>query len=104
MGWEQACHQWFVEIWVTRNKIAMHRIANRYKLEDWRCGLIRYTFEEYKKLENRGIRLANHPRARLQQYGSMIAGMPNWPEKLRKLEVTQEGSAESTSRRELRSP
>ena len=103
IGWEQACHQWFVEILgYPRNKMAMHWLANRYRLEDWRCGLNPVAvFEEWKNWKTRGIRPANHPRTRLQQYGRMIAGVPDWPEKLRKLEVTQEASAESTSRREL---
>ena len=91
-AWDGSRHatSGLLKFWVTRNKMAMHGIANRYKLEDWRCGLNPVAlFEEWKNWKNRGIRPANHPRTRLQQYGRMIAGMPNWPEKLRKLEVTQ---------------
>ena len=40
IGGSKACHQWFVEILsYPRNKMAMHGLASRYRLEDWRCGL-----------------------------------------------------------------
>ncbi|MFP4674524.1 MAG: DUF2851 family protein [Opitutales bacterium] len=86
MGWNEACHQSCLEaLGYARNRASMSRLAVRYPLERFRRGDLDpdslYQEEAaYWKLS--GVRPANHPRTRLRQYCKLVAGNPDWPEKL----------------------
>lgn len=85
MGWEQACHQWFLEVLgYPRNKKSMHEIGNFYSLEDWRVGLdVQRVYQLMTSWKKKGMRPANQPINRLHQYQQIVAKVPHWPDELK---------------------
>ena len=90
--WEVACHQWFLEVLgYRRNRAPMAKIALRFPLKVWMEGLNPedvYSSETNWKL--RGSRPANHPRKRLEQYAQIMKSRPNWMEKLKSMNFSND--------------
>jgi hypothetical protein len=88
VGWTAAAHCTALEILGYRhNRAAMLTVATKYPLEAWRDGAgIAAMYEESGALwQTQGVRPANHPRARLQQYAAWVAAHSDWPERLRRM-------------------
>jgi hypothetical protein len=85
VGWPAAAHCTALEILGYRhNRAAMLTVATKYPLEAWVDGVnLARVFDESGALwQTQGVRPANHPRARLQQYQGWIAAQPDWPARL----------------------
>lgn len=93
LGWAEACHHTALEILGYRqNRVPMLRSAAQFGWEAWREG--RVTNEEafaaaFDMWTTRGVRPANHPRHRLEQYADWVARMPDWPERLATLSLPE---------------
>jgi hypothetical protein len=82
----EACHQLTLEaLGYRRNRPPMSALALKYPLAAWAKhpplpGLL---FEEEKgRWKLAGLRPANHPRLRLEQYAKVVAAQPDWPQAL----------------------
>lgn len=107
LGWEEACHQTALEILGYRsNRTPMLRIASHFPHQAWRNASP--TVEKLESVAKdrwslRGVRPANHPRTRIEQYANWMASAPDWPSRLRELGFPgAQGSRENASVRELR--
>ncbi len=88
LGWTEAAHHTALEILgYRRNRAAMLAVAARHPLEAWIAGVEPAAiFAEGGGLwQLQGVRPANHPRARLQQYQRWVASSPDWPERILRL-------------------
>ncbi len=97
LGWAEAAHHTALEILGYRqNRAAMLAMAARYPLEAWIAGVDPAAiFAEGRGLwQLSGVRPANHPLARLQQYQRWVAASPDWPERILQLAA---GWPENTS-------
>ncbi len=85
-GFAEACHQLTLEaLGYRRNRPPMSALALKYPLAAWatRPPLPGLLFEEEKgKWKLAGLRPANHPRLRLEQYAKVVAENPDWPQDL----------------------
>ncbi|HQF39205.1 MAG TPA: DUF2851 family protein, partial [Opitutaceae bacterium] len=84
LGWEGACHHTALEILGYRfNRAAMLAVAERLPLPAWRAGLaVAAALQAGEPLWRRqGVRPANVPRRRLEQYRAWVARVPDWPER-----------------------
>lgn len=88
--WERACHQWFLEVLgYRRNRVPMARIAQRFPLQIWQKGINPFeAFQTEKDWKLRGVRPANHPQKRLEQYAQLIKKRPDWPERLQRMNLS----------------
>lgn len=85
LGWPAAAHQTALEILGYRqNRAAMLALAARFPLEDWSRGVEpQEAFSGGNALwQLQGVRPANHPRTRLQQYRRWVTASPDWPDRL----------------------
>lgn len=86
-GWTAACHHTALEILGYRyNRTPMLRIAGQFPIEVW-CSKENRT-DEMLGVENgnwslQGVRPANHPRTRLEQYRRWVGACPDWPERMK---------------------
>jgi len=83
LGWEEACHHTALEILGYRfNRAPMLAVAGRFPLRLWR-ERIPASAELWATGEpcwrRQGVRPANHPRHRLDQYCAWIAAASDWP-------------------------
>ena len=103
LGWEDACHQWFLEVLgYRRNRIPMTRIATQHSINEWRkCLNTDKLFENQSDWKLRGTRPANHPAVRLSQYAELVRRRPNWPDLLRELEVSTPADPKGEDRKSL---
>ena len=103
MGWEQACHQWFLEVLgYPRNKKPMHEIATLYSLEDWRVGLdIHRVYHPMTSWKKKGMRPANQPINRLHQYQQIVAKVPHWPDELKAIHFPESSDPLEVNRTKL---
>ena len=96
-NWENACHQWFLEVLgYRRNRTPMARIAQLFPVKVWRAGLNEeevYTSQKDWKL--RGCRPANHPMKRLQQYGQLSKTFSGWMISMQKMDFSEDCSIEA---------
>lgn len=96
-SWKDACHQYCLEVLgYSRNRAPMSQIALDYSIEDFAQGRVEVesVFKELKdKWKLSGLRPANHPKQRLQQYREICEQCPNWPielrEQIRSFEVSE---------------
>ncbi len=85
-GFAEACHQLTLEaLGYRRNRPPMSALALKYPLADWAThppltGLL--FEEERKRWKLAGLRPANHPRLRLEQYAKVVAAQPDWTQNL----------------------
>lgn len=91
LGWEAACHHAALEILGYRmNRPPMLSVAAQFPLSYWKSDT-RVPAEAAEEVwesqrggwRHRGVRPANYPRQRLQQYARWVEVAPNWPERLR---------------------
>lgn len=86
LGWDDACHQSALEVLGFRyNRTPMLRVAGRWPLAAWAQGLVAVDDALRSEVDSwsvQGIRPANHPRSRLQQYAAWTAQRPDWPSRL----------------------
>lgn len=109
LGWESACQHSALEILGYRfNRAPMLRVAGRWPLWEWRAGGVdpeRAYEEEAPGWSLHGVRPANHPRKRLQQYARWTARVGAWPDRLVEMSedlpgVALEGETRALRRRE----
>ncbi|MEM8867556.1 MAG: DUF2851 family protein [Verrucomicrobiota bacterium] len=99
LAWEGACHLLCLEVLgYARNRVPMTRIAMQYDLDVFRKGAYR-PLDFYESQRGRwrldGLRPANHPKRRLEQYWQLVHAQSDWPLRLKEaLEGLNE--AEST--------
>jgi hypothetical protein len=86
LGWREACHHAALQALGARpNRAVMLQVASAWPLSAWQHGRdipglawagqqLRWTVQ--------GVRPANHPQRRLQQYAEWVARVPEWPERL----------------------
>ena len=83
LGWEEACHHAALEVLGYRyNRSAMLRVAGRWPLAAWTCGVPRADeafAAEQGNWSLQGMRPANFPRQRLRQYEKWTTVRPDWP-------------------------
>jgi hypothetical protein len=83
-GWAEACHQLALEaLGYRRNRAPMSALALRHPLATWPTHAptpAALFTEEKDRWKLAGLRPANHPRRRLEQYARLVAARPNWPE------------------------
>ena len=103
MGWEQACHQWFLEVLgYPRNKKPMHEIATLYSLKDWRAGLdVCRVYQPMTTWKKKGMRPANQPINRLHQYQQIVAKVPHWPDELKAIHFPESSNPLEGNRTKL---
>lgn len=88
-SWAEACHQYCLEVLgYSRNRAPMSRIALKYGIADFSEG--RGTATELFEQERgawrlNGLRPANHPQRRLEQYVEICRAHADWPERLAKV-------------------
>ena len=92
LGWESACHHAALEVLGFRyNRGPMLRVATRWPLAAWVGGGVEteaVLLSEVESWSVQGVRPANHPRTRLEQYARWVKARPNWPERLLALAKT----------------
>jgi hypothetical protein len=83
LGWDGACHQTALEVLGYRfNRAPMLRLAARLPISEWSTPHfdVESVFEsERAGWSLQGLRPANHPRRRLNQYGAWLRVRPQWP-------------------------
>lgn len=83
LGWVEACHHAALEVLGYRfNRAPMLELAARYPLATWsgRGVDLRQAYEAAgDRWTRHGVRPANHPWVRLQQYGAWVEARPDWP-------------------------
>ena len=88
-SWTEVCHQMCLEVLgYARNRAPMARLALQYPLSEFAksertAEALFEGFAEDWRLS--GLRPANHPRLRLQQYLEVLEQQPDWPERLAEL-------------------
>jgi|UniRef100_UPI0040493898 hypothetical protein len=107
LGWVEACHQTAMEILGYRyNRVPMLNLAGRHSLNEWRAdgrltadGLMR---EEGGHWARSGVRPANAPKRRLQQYLDWVSNVPDWPQRLLNLGTDIPVASSAGSTRQVR--
>jgi len=83
LGWASACHHAALDVLGYRyNRAPMLRVAGRWPLEAWSQAAIdpeTIYLGEGEHWSLQGVRPANHPRRRLQQYAQWTRERPEWP-------------------------
>jgi hypothetical protein len=109
LGWEDACHHSALEILgYRRNRAPMLQVAGAHSLASFRETAAvdaAYASVPAERWSTAGVRPANHPRRRLEQYGAWVAAVPDWPMRLRDWHLSSPAEAESDvagERRRLR--
>ena len=87
LGWCAACHHTALEVLGYRfNRAPMLTLAAAMTLDEWGGadeGLADAAYARFAdRWSKQGVRPANHPRARLHQYGRWVAARPDWPRQL----------------------
>lgn len=100
-NWSEVCHQYCLEVLgYSRNRQPMSRIARSHPLNQiasHSAEMLFYGAQLNWKFD--GIRPANHPLIRLQQYLDLVTRCPDWPEALAKtLSEWPKGKASAGSR------
>lgn len=92
LGWDAACHHAALETLGYRfNRSPMLRIAERWPLRVWAAGDADADLlfaSEAGGWSLQGVRPANYPRVRLQQYANWVRAIPQWPGQLLTLAAT----------------
>ena len=89
LGWQEACHHFFLEVLgYRRNRAPMVDLAALFPLEamvEERQAPGDYFSFSQERWKLSGLRPANHPLRRIQQYLDLLAQRPQWPDGLRKM-------------------
>lgn len=81
LGWTAAAHHAALEIFgYRRNRAPMLATATAHPLAEWIAGLdpVAVFRERFEQWETQGIRPANFPLRRLQQYRRWVSARPDW--------------------------
>jgi hypothetical protein len=85
-SWREACHQYCLEVLgYARNRAPMGRLALAHPLEAFAAAPVdvdALLSEVSGQWRLSGLRPANHPRHRLQQYAAICLAHADWPERL----------------------
>jgi len=103
-NWEQAVHQWFMEVLgYRRNRLSMARVALRYPFEYWQIGEVvpSEVYLEEKGWVGSGSRPSNHPKKRLWQYASLWKKNPQWINELKNLRIQDSSKGKPCTRASL---
>ena len=102
-GWNEACHQWFLEILgYPRNKKPMHEIAEIYPLTEWDKEIFpEKIYVETMGWKTKGMRPANRPVIRLQQYKDLMSFQPTWVNDLKHYTFPESSNPETENRNSL---
>ncbi|MCP5530784.1 MAG: DUF2851 family protein [Opitutaceae bacterium] len=89
LGLAEACHQTAMEVLGYRfNRVPMLNLAARHPLAKWSAvspeAIEVMLIEEHANWARGGVRPANQPRRRLQQYAQWVGACPAWPAELLK--------------------
>ncbi|MFW6353635.1 MAG: DUF2851 family protein, partial [Verrucomicrobiota bacterium] len=84
LGWDEACHHACLEVLgYARNRGPMAELAARHPLAEWAAADEVFVEQAYRSQRERwkrqGLRPANQPRRRLQQYAALVRQAPPWP-------------------------
>ncbi len=106
LGWDEACHRRALEVLGYRpNRDAMLMVAESWPLQDWLSGSARPE-EIWASMKDRwvnsGVRPANSPKRRLEQYGKWIEMRPDWPMRLAQVGAELAKCGENLQRYDLR--
>lgn len=86
-SWVEACHQYCLEVLgYARNRAPMSRLALSHSLDDFASGraVPEVVFAgDVGHWRLSGLRPANHPQLRLNQYAAICRAHPDWPQRLR---------------------
>ena len=87
LGWTEACHHAALQaLGAGPNRAAMLQVAGAWPLSAWQQGHevsgLAWAAQQ-PRWTVQGVRPANHPQRRLQQYAEWVARIPEWPEVLR---------------------
>ncbi|MGJ8641433.1 MAG: DUF2851 family protein [Opitutaceae bacterium] len=86
-SWEDCCHQYCLEVLgYSRNRAPMSRLALKYPIAKMAVGAFNAETlfdEEAGNWKLSGLRPANHPRKRLEQYLNALAHNPGWTQQLK---------------------
>lgn len=87
VGWTAALHnEALMTLGYSKNRRGMHAVALRFPLESWardRAVAESAWTAEGVSWTTAGVRPANHPRVRLDQYARWVQSCPDWPGRLR---------------------
>jgi hypothetical protein len=83
-GWAESCHQLMLEtLGLNRNRAPMATLGQRHPLGEMRDMTPTELFAEQKgRWRLSGLRPANYPLRRLEQYTTLLTQNPHWPEAL----------------------
>ena len=85
-SWSELCHQYCLEVLgYARNRAPMAQIALNHSLDAFASKVVDTEAlfqEERSRWRLSGLRPANHPRKRLEQYHRICRARPNWPNHL----------------------
>lgn len=106
LGWDEACHHTALEILGYRfNRATMLRVAAKHPLSQWAAPTTdpQAAYEaERSGWSLHGLRPANHPRRRLQQYAEWVRARPDWTGRLAAVAGTLPTVAPGTATAEAR--
>lgn len=106
VGWSQMLHEGCLEaLGFRRNRAPMRAIAREFQLKDIAGNIdINRLFETYRSdWKLNGLRPANHPLRRLQQYSAIAKAQPDWPGTLLNLPLIErefDGKSPTTTARQ----
>lgn len=84
LGWPHAAHEAMLEVLgYRRNRAPMIQLAQRFAMQSMRETPAEDLFNAVGDWKLAGLRPANHPRRRLEQYRALLLAKPNWPEAVR---------------------
>ena len=101
---EQVFHQCFLEVLgYKRNRIPMNQLAQAFPTAYWKTANRNATkaFESTPNWKMKGLRPANHPHIRLQQYAQLWEKNPQWIQSLLQLNIPVPQNEEQSDRKIL---
>ena len=102
---KQALHECFLEVLgYKRNRSQMARVSQLFPINEWSSNKVepREALDSIHNWKMRGIRPANHPQLRLQQYHQLWEKNPLWCESLLAMNIKDSENAKITNRKRLK--
>ena len=101
---EETIHQFFLEVLgYSRNRMQMNELAVNFKASWWMCNesSANLAYDSISTWKTVGVRPANYPKLRLEQYLNLWKINPKWIYKLSKLDVIKHSEFSKTNRKNL---
>ncbi|MBT5717232.1 MAG: DUF2851 family protein [Opitutae bacterium] len=101
---EEVFHQCILEVLgYKRNRVQMSQLAQSFPTAYWKDGGAepKEVFDSVSNWKIRGLRPANHPRIRLEQYAQLWKKNPNWIESLSDLNIPGSNTGKVQCRKSL---